>query len=164
MTTAVLSAFEKAGVQLSMKRRLWSYLIDNPNRSTKEIAAAMGKAVDTVGVELRDMAARGMLETATDPRAVVGYGGRRGIRHIIVFSVPPGMRQQYELLPVRKKNAPVARKTAKTVTVTVTPQPQPASAIFFPDNRPVFSPSVFTEGLTLKEAKQVFDYLGRMFK
>jgi hypothetical protein len=159
MTTAVVQAFEKAGVQVSVKRRLWAWLLDNPNRSTKEIAGALGVSVDNVGVELRGMVARGMLEASTDPRTVAGRHGRRVTRNIIVYTVPPSMRQQYELLPVQKKGAPVARKTAKTVTVTVHP-----TAVTALDNRPVFSPSTFTEGLTLKEAKAVFDYLGRMFK
>ena len=162
MTTAVVQAFEKAGVQVTMKRRLWAWLLDNPNRSAKEIAGAMGSNVDSVGVELRGMVARGMLEASTDPRTVVGRHGRRGTRNIIVYSVPPSMRQQYELLPVQKKGAPVARKTAKTVT-TMVPPPH-LGALPALDNRPVFSPSTFVQDLTMREAKMVYDYLVRVFK
>ena len=133
-------ALVAAGVKVpSQKQRIWTWLKDNGAHSTKDLASELKIGEPTVQAAITDLVHRKMLRTIerTD------HKGTRILNHY------EALGRAFELIPLPKKGAAAAKRVPPEVVDTPAPS---------------FSPEKCVEHLTLIQAKQVYQFLGRMFK
>ena len=103
MTNAMTTALVSAGFPpITLAKRIWLWLHDHPNKTTKEIAVAINEAPANVASRLSDMVARGMVMRANTRRSLAISGPRRLIEYAVAT-------KEYEILPVKKSAMPISR-------------------------------------------------------
>lgn len=149
-------AVREAGIAMPHNKRIWLWLKDKaPTPQTAAaIAAALKIKPNHVAAMCVDLEARGMVVRTMDRVRLPGKGGTLVDREVSFFTIASRVGEHYELLPKPHKAAPT-RPPAPTAPV---PQHAPPPAV--PQE---FSPENFVAKLSLKQCKELFNYLNGIF-
>lgn len=139
MATIVAKALREAGVSIPLNQRVWQWVHDHKEQTSKEIGVALNEAQGNVSSVLGDMVLRKMMYVTK--RQSAHKGGPVGY-----YSVNPKMKT-FKLLP---KTKPVV-----AAPVVVASIPEPTLAV----QRPKFS----LESLSVTEAYGLYKDLHVMF-
>lgn len=177
MQTALKQALSKAPSPLAVKplsERIWLYLKDHPGTTSKRLAVELRVSQGSVSSMLSQMCRRKMLTWLVE--TAKPYKGR-GAKHRRVFFVDPKMGGVYELLPESVKSKPrVAMAAAheskpKPASGEVAPLrvvghagPEiPTPLTIKPQVVTIAQSSDFIDGLTVAEARALYQHLHKMF-
>jgi hypothetical protein len=142
------SAIKSAGFAVPANKRVWLWLKDHPGKTAGEIRRALGTGGNTnIPGILNDMGSRGMVSVSLIPRAKNVRMGRLMVNSYVALGA------EFELLPRRKKGAPVviAKHTAST------PPPAPEA------EKPVAKFAINIENTTLHDARALYTQLAEFF-
>lgn len=110
MTNQITEAFKSAGLQpvkIPANKRVWLWLRDHPNKTYKEVAAALGMEQTRASAVLHELKKRGMLVIVGDISKGMRHGRNgQSDKKIQRFSCK---HKEWELLPmaVKKKQPPL---------------------------------------------------------
>lgn len=143
---SITEAMKKVGIVVPLKKRVWLWLKDHPDKTCKEIYLALNVQQGHVSAELHDMFKRGMV---TARKEVLPGLKRFGERPVNVYRVTS---KEYELLPVKKTpRPPVVKVEGPKVTVAVQ------------EPNPVVKKKFSIDDLSVYEAKELYDQLKKIF-
>ena len=147
--TNMEQALAAAGVKIpSQKQRIWTWLKDNGPHSVKDLYVELKIGEPTVQAAVTDLIKRKMLRTI--PRT--DFKGVRMHNHY------EALGRSFELLPLPLKKGVVPKRAPQQLAkIREDWSPDPVKVS-------LFDPAVLLEALTLSQARQVYQYLGRLFK
>lgn len=177
MQTALKQALSKAPSPLAIKplsERIWLYLKDHPGTTSKRLAIELRDSQGSISSMLSQLCRRKMLIWQIEP--VKPYKGR-GAKYRRVFFVDPKMGGVYELLPEVVKSKPrvavaavqeprskPAGDEAAPLRVAGHAGPEiPTPLTIKPQIVTIAQSADFIDGLTVAEARALYQHLHKMF-
>jgi hypothetical protein len=144
----IKKALNDVGIKVSIKRRIWSWLRDHPNKTAREIATALNERIEWVQTELRDMSTRGMIKSKTVLHRPYRGTGRKSLLEYTVTS------NEYELVPL-PRSIPNTKIASGPVTVVKFDKPEPAPV-------PTVG-QIDVDALPIGEARRIYARLQEIF-
>lgn len=138
----IKDALNTAGIKLPIKRRVWNWLRDHPNKTAREVATALNEKINIVQTELRDMSMRKMVKGSITLHKPYRGTGRKSVYEYTVTT------NEYELLPYATLNAP------SQSTVNVVKYERPAEPV---------NGEIDVDSLSIAEARRIYDRLKEIF-
>jgi hypothetical protein len=136
-------AIKDVGIAVPVKKRIWMWLRDHPNKNAREISLALHIVLSHVHTSLREMTDRGMVKSKAHYHAHHSGPGKKTIFEYCAVG------DTYELMPIRK-----------------TPQGQssPPTVVKF-EPAPVVAPNskIDVDAMPLAEARRVYEELRKIF-
>lgn len=139
----IKTALKEAGIKVPIKRRIWNWLRDHPNKTAREISTALNEKITHVRTELRDMTMRGMVKHRPVLHKPYRGVGRKTVYEYMVTTA------EFEILPYAAYNAP------STSTVDVVKSDEPV--------KPLVGGQLDVQSLPLAEARRIYEELKEIF-
>jgi hypothetical protein len=173
MQTAMKEALSKAPSPLAIKtmsERVWLYLKDHPKTTAKRLSTELREPVSIISSTVSTLVRRKMLTFEVEAIRLKGGRGPKTHRR---YSVEPKMGGRYELWPIVVKSksrkatrvsAPAPQKPVQTlppVHETGTVQQPPLT--IKPQIVTIAKSQDFIDGLTVAEARALYERLHKMF-
>jgi hypothetical protein len=144
----IKKALNDVGIKVPIKRRIFNWLRDHPNKTSREIATALNERVEWIQTELRDMTTRSMIKSKPVlHRPYRGSGRKSLLEYAVAIS-------EYELLPLPRSIANVKIDPAP-VTVVKFDKPEPAPV-------PTVG-QIDVDALPIGEARRIYARLQEIF-
>ena len=147
---SVISQLKNAGVRVPpLNQRVWNWLKDNGEHTTREISAAIKVSLSSVSSTCTTMRDRDMLLSKSEH-------SKASNRNLLYYRVSPKMRS-YVLLPIS-----LAGK-ARVKRGQATPAIKPPEVLSAPA-KPQFDAKTALDNLTAREAHSLFQEMKKIFE
>ena len=149
----ITEAMKKAGIGVPLNKRIWLWLKDHPDKTSKEIAAALNVSRNNVSPTLSDMDKRGMVSYK---KQYLSYNaGKPGRTYINVYRA---LGDEFEVLPKPKKPKVQAVKPASEPKSLPAPAEKPMVERSLTSRR-----KISLDEMSVVEAKELYDQLKKIF-
>ena len=146
---SITEAMKKVGISIPQIKRVWVWLKDHPEKTSKEIGLAIGLDPSIVSALLHNLKSRGMVTSRKEYNISSSFSKSPGRNYITVYRT---VGAEYELLPVKKTPRPAAIKAEVLKVSAATPTPNP-----------VVKKKFSIDDLSVYEAKELYEQLKTIF-
>lgn len=150
MNTQLQQALSAAGLAIPLNRRVWTWLKDHPEKSSRDIGVALNVTPGDTSAVLANMYHRGMVSRYERPTR-----NRVGSKTEYCYSA---LGKTFELLPLPK--TPKPSTTPPMVPMITVP---PATPGYTVPVEMLNAPKINIDNMKLSEARALYDQLKQVF-